>query len=174
MISADSTFAFGFAPSKLTEKFILGVVKTTTFNYVEFSFPVNDPAEFSRRGSENDHVLTGITLMKGNFVFSLVSSTDGVHVEQNCWLDVARDEVVSTNQKQRWHWWMMAGLFSVNRASVNETLIGLSQNRVEGFCHVDVEEKISDGKTDGGFHPFKWSWGDFVLEEMRSIGHSFA
>ena len=47
--------------------------------------------------------------------------------------------VTSSEEEKSSDGWMMRNLLQVDRASVHPTLEGLTENRVEGFLHVEIE-----------------------------------
>ena len=75
------------------------------------------------------------------------------------------NEVSSANHEDSTNWRMMGDLLAIERAPINETLIGLSKNRIEGLCHVYIKESDSDRKCDCSFNSFQGSFFQLILQE---------
>jgi hypothetical protein len=49
---------------------------------------------------------------------------------------------------------MMRDLLTVDRAAIDEGLVGLSENRVERLVHTDVDDRGRDPEGDNFFEAF--------------------
>lgn len=87
------------------------------------------------------------SIVKLNGVKAFINSLSRVQVHIYLCLKVTIYLVPSANEVNRGDWRMMADLLSINRASVDEALEGLTQNWIEGLLDVKVQDTV--GKSKG-------------------------
>jgi hypothetical protein len=51
---------------------------------------------------------------------------------------------------------MMTDLLAVDRASVDPTLIGLSEDRIKWLFHIQIKISICERKYNNELEPFNW------------------
>lgn len=62
-------------------------------------------------------------------------------------LKISINLISTTNEIKRTDRWMVTDLFCIDWTPINETLVSFSQNRVESFFYIEVENAVSKGKS---------------------------
>ena len=92
------------------------------------------------------------------FVYARAAVYGDVHL---C-LNAARELVAPSFHEVGRNWRMMAYLLEVNWASVDPSLVGFAQNRVEGLFHGQVNERAAEAGSQDGLE---------LIKRVLSVGH---
>ena len=144
----------GHSPvGQFTKKVIFIIDEIDRFFETQSSFAEDEAAHLSGTVGESDHISPYICIIEGDLKPALIVPHCRVEPEFDLCLKAAiKSEVLSLYECCR-DGWVVADLLSVEERSVDDALVGLADDGVEGLVATDVAGGAGERELDDLFEP---------------------